>query len=291
MAAIVIDPRNIDDSIGSINAAKGDGFNLVGFEVTHPAVKSLLDLNFNRQHEADGDPTVSAVRETLELGVAGQNFVPVFDKTDLDAVAAYCVHVGFEDLDAGRLDQIHRYDTFAQGAASGIDETYDRMAPLGAIMFAVADYRSPIDQRIQWMRNWLQTGSEQGMEKYRAQFEEGFEKVRQAIACGDLSPVVEDGVCMMETDLEVGNLVLQIGYTFASVVCSRLPAQGKVVICQPSLGHTDIDVISARLNALEGGWAGPKGKMCCSPRKDGGTTLSFDVISRIVREETVAYQK
>jgi hypothetical protein len=31
--------------------------------------------------------------------------------------------------------------------------------------------------------------------------------------------------------------------------------------------------------------------MCCSPRKDGGTTLSFDVISRIVREETVAYQK
>jgi hypothetical protein len=229
----------------------------------------------------------------LELGVAGQNFVPVFDKTDLDAVAAYCVHVGFEDLDAGRLDQIHRYDTFSQGAASGIDEAYDRMAPLGAIMFAVADFRAPIDQRIDWMQKWLKTGSEEGMEQYRVTFEDGFKQVRAAISSGQLNPKLENGVVSMETDLEVGNLVLQVGYTFSPVVVSRIPSINKVVICQPCLGYTDIDAIGRRLNSLEesGGWAGPRGTMCCSPRKDGGTTLSFDVISRIVREETVAYQK
>jgi hypothetical protein len=290
--AIVINPQSPAAAVDAINMAKRAGLLIVGFEVTHPAVKSVLDLNFNRQHEPDGDPTISAVRETQQLGV-GKNFVPVFDKVDLDAVAAYCVYAGVEGLDVERLEMIHRYDSFTQGAASGIEEAYSRMAPLGAVMLAVADFRAHIEQRIEWMRNWLQTGSEEGMEKYRAQFEDGFAQVREAIASGDLNPVVEDGVCMMETDLEVGNLVLQIGYTFASVVCSRLPAQNKVVVCQHSLGHTSIDAIAARLNAAEGGnggWAGPKGKMCCSPR-EGGTQLPFAQICAIVQEVTRAYHQ
>ena len=288
--AIVIDPRNPQLAVEAITTAKGTyGLRVVGFEVTHPAVVKSLDKNFNRQHE--GNANVSAVAEAMEAAPSGCEFQPVFFKTDIDAIAAYCVHAGFEDLDGDRLDMIHRYDTFADGPAASVDEAYERMRPLGAVLLAMMDFRVHIDVRIQWMVQWLQTGLETGMESFRAQFEDGFAAVRTAITDGTLTSVVEDGVCAMETDLEVGNLLLQVGYTYSSVLVCRKPSTKKVTICQPCLGHTDLNEVKRRLNLEDReGWGGPSGTMCCSP-VDGGTEKSLQWVGNIVREVTRAYHQ
>lgn len=311
---IIVKPWDLDAAKAAITNAKNQGKKVIGFEVTHPAIKPLLGYNFNLQHEEDGNASISAIKEVKSLWfdhpayVYGdeENYIAVFEKLDIDAISAsiwyrneiprlkyawdcdpnvpmqfYSCQADKEAME--RLDLIHRYDTFANGAAANLDEAYNRVKPLGGIIAACNDCKETsrtgnlsMEELVKIISDWMYHGTEPA--KYQKEFEEQFETFRKGIEKGEVKMEVAEGLCVMESNFELGNLALQFGYTFARVVCSRLIDQNKIAICQPTPGNADIISIGNELTKLDGmepgkGWGGPKGMMAMSPRQ--GTKLNF----------------
>jgi len=288
----LLDPRNIPAAAEN-NAkifATGDVY---GVEVTVPALAGQCVENIDPQH-TDGNANLCAIElaVTKQLPEEGSTLATI--RADLDSIGAMAVmsdrmEFGFnneysiqESIDEGffkgledflyRIDKVAEADRFAHGGYPGpkplptIENPWpEGRSELSAIAAAVADFKTPLADRVAMMGNWLTSGEEPA--KYRDQVEKERLDLVNALEYGKICYDViadKDGgsdVAVVESSHRAATTV---GYLLAPVVIAYNPEfrQGpgepykKYTICQFEDKFVDIKAVREELNELEPGWGG-----------------------------------
>ncbi|MCL1789835.1 MAG: hypothetical protein FWG40_00500 [Peptococcaceae bacterium] len=131
---------------------------------------------------------------------------------------------------------------------------------LSAIALAVSDYKVPLVERVEWMRQWLLSGAEP--EGYRDKANSDRQGLIKALEDGTIK-VTHDGGCVAVVESSHRS-AMTIGYSLAPVVVAINPTFSfagnppvrKITICQYSAGYVDLQAVFAALSNLEPGWGG-----------------------------------
>ncbi len=278
----LLDPRpaSLQKELEKIQEWQQKGLEVIGFEVTVPALAAPLDLNIDPQHGAGGDSKKSCIWECTHGGAISSNLDPsssyvfVTVRADLDALGSMAVAadlVGSESS-MNRVDMIHNADAFTQAkgwAARPLFEGGFDTAELAAIALAIADFKVPMETRVKWAAEWLNEGVEP--EGYREQADKGRNEVRQALENGETTVKVNGSIAVVNSKLRAAT---SIGYSKAPVVIAINPefvfAGGaphrKITICQFEPGYLNLGAVFSELGE---GWAGsptiggsPQGQYC-----------------------------
>lgn len=174
-----------------------------------------------------------------------------------------------------RIALIASADKFARGAWPGqrplpttenpwpkeAEGSVDSTRSIAAIAAAVADFRIPLDQRVEWMMRWLTSGEEP--ESYRTKVEAERAEMIRALETSEISISLAAGdrIAVVESTHRAATAV---GYAHAPVVVALNPAfrlgQGephrKFTVCAYTAQVADIRGALAELAALEPGWGG-----------------------------------
>ena len=290
------------------NNAKILGPNTLGIEVTIPEFASRCGLgNIDPQH-TDGNVNLTAIEvaSNLELPPEGAKLATI--RADLDSLGAMAIldlrksmnedPSLFTDEEKetikNRVNIIADSDKFAHGSWPGVQplpkidslgtEGESRLAAIGA---SVADYKISVEDRVNWVKDWLAHGKEP--EKYRENWVAERTQISKALESGEIKVnVIADGkIAVVESTHRAGT---SIGYRLAPVVVAINPSfsfQGGAAHKKFTIGQFDptrVDLISVKkdLLELESGWGGsptiigsPQGK---------SSELSEETILEVVKK-------
>jgi hypothetical protein len=131
---------------------------------------------------------------------------------------------------------------------------------LAAVAACVSDFRLPLTDRVNLMKEWLFRG--RVPEGYLEQVTAERQQLIAALARGDVNiNVVGSAIVVVESTHRAATM---IGYHYAPVVVAVNPKfrlgdgdeHRKFTICQYSVGHVDLQGVQAALDELEPGWGG-----------------------------------
>lgn len=326
-----LDPRPDGDrgnfrtqQIEKLRSLRSDGWLLVGFEVTTPALAAEFDFNLDPQHGEGGDAATSCIK-AVSRGAYAPVLNEIFQndrrkiafatvRPDLDSLGAMAIALILHECQDGdsleelrdrvpqevfdRVEAVHDGDIHAAAPTwepspefwTGSPDTplaivgragswIPRMTDAGiaairasddgvfvAMHPAVADRTVPLETRVRWMKNWLESGAEP--DGYREAARADSEKILTALADGSTRVRVFDirgfkapGFAVVESRLPSAT---GIGYTVAPVLICYNPefpfTTGEVglkySVCQTAPGYADMAKFNRAIAALEPGWGG-----------------------------------
>ncbi len=282
MKFAVLDPRPIPAAAEANDRVFGLG-PVIGVEVTIPALASRCVINIDPQH-AGGNKDIAAIEAAMVVNLwenGDDEFTIVTVRPDLDSIGSMAVleirSDGYgRDLirnGLGRISQIATADKFARGGWPGPMSLPTNSDPwtnnsdcansrsLAAIAAAVADFRVPIRERVNMMKEWLLIGQEPL--SYRLQVERERQEMIAAIDSGAIKiiRIVGGRIAVVVSEHRAAT---SIGYSCAPVVIALNPAfrQGpgepyrKFTVCAFEAKYADIKSALAELAELEPGWGG-----------------------------------
>lgn len=310
-----LDPRTIPAAAEANEKVFGLG-KVFGIEVTVPALAAWCALgNIDPQH-SEGRPDRAAIEvaaglyENCHLPPEGAVLVTI--RPDLDVVGAMAIFAirrepWGEDLllsdDGGILERIiaiAEADRFAKGGWPGkkalptrenprLEESAlaESSKPLAAIAAAVADFKIPLDQRVEWMIDWLKDGAEP--DGYRNRVEKERTEMILALESGQIQ-VTEAANGKIAVVVSTHRSGTTIGYPVAPVVVALNPEfsfQGgpkhpKFTVCQFESGYVDLKAVVDELNALESGWSGSP-TIIGSPQ-GAASSLTIEEVVKVVEK-------
>jgi hypothetical protein len=292
----VLDPRpsELSKVIEQLNEWKNEGFTLIGFEVTVPEQSALLDLNIDPQHSG-GDASKSCIEEVFgtHWDINNSEVVCLTSRADLDSVGGMAIYAALNTSDQDisisfrdRVSLVHQADCFQYGAWSPqplFTQGYEK-SELAAIARAVSDFKMPLETRVRWMTDWLNSGTEP--DGYRAAYEKEGQQIKKALESGETKVDVYDYIAVVQSSLRAAT---SIGYAQAPVVIAlneQFPSKNgtyrKFTICQYSDEFIDMNKIVAELQALEPGWGGSP-SIIGSPQGES-SILAMSVVLEIVQK-------
>jgi hypothetical protein len=197
-----------------------------------------------------------------------------------------------------RVQMIATADKFARGEYAGPrslpteenpwcegTSTAESSRPLAAIAAAIADFKVPFTQRVEWMENWLLYGNEPG--SYRPQVECERAGMIAALEMGIIKHEVRAGG-KLAVVVSTHRSITEIGYSLAPVIVALNPEfrfgsgepHAKFTICQYSTGYVDLKSVFAELSALEASWGGSP--TIGGSRQGVNSTLTIDQVVEVV---------
>lgn len=308
----ILDPRT-DPKTGPQAAATNEallGSNTLGIEVTVPQLAQRCGLgNIDPQHsESLSDTAAIQVAETAQLPPDGSRLVTV--RADLDSVGAMALfeirrtqglldNLPLEvrqDI-AKRIALIAQADTFSKGNWPGPRQLPSSANPwpdeigtmesreLNPLAIAVSDFKTPIEDRVAIVRDWLLSGNVPQVFQERSIRER--EDVVRALENGTIKIQGTPGgkVAIVESSHRAA---LMLGYCLAPVVVATNPAfkQGpeepyvKHTVAQYAAGHVDTTKLLGILRAREPGWGGSP-TIIGSPQGFSSSLTSDEVASAV----------
>jgi len=302
----ILDPRinhpneQIKEQAHLANQTIFEKGNVMGIEVTVPALAEKCDLgNIDPQH-SEGNENMAAIEvaETMELPEGEVTFATV--RADLDSVGSMALialrQEGTEITDEikERVTKIADTDKFNNGPWPGKQELPSKENPwgddnkeLGAIAASTADFKFSMQDRVNTMKQWIQTGEEP--EGHRIQVEEERKEMVNALESGEIQveTVTDGGIALVESKHRAG---MQIGYSQAPVVVALNPEFGfgdspkvkKYTIAQFENGFVDLNKVKEDLNEQEPGWGGSP-TIIGSPQGES-SKLSKEDVAEIVEK-------
>ncbi len=277
-----LDPRGNKDA--EAKNAQLLGPNTLGVEVTVPNLAQRCGLgNIDPQHGAyKSDAAAIDVAAGVELPHDGSLLVTI--KPDLDSIGAMALMelrrsgVSFSsELGADvvrRLKLISVADRFDSGEWPGPRPLPSSKEPwpsghtvasstreLAAMAAVVADFKLPLELRVQRMMDWIVSGQEPA--EYRELVETQRRDMITALEDGDIRISVnpDGGVACVRSSHRGA---IQIGFCRSPVVlCENKkfsdngqPPYRKLTLAQFSDGYVDFQGVKEDLNKLEPGWGG-----------------------------------
>jgi len=318
---VAFDPRNIPEAAEN-NAKIFAAGDVYGIEVTIPALAEQCEGNIDPQH-TDGNVNLCAIELAVTKQLPEEGSILATVRADLDSIGAMAVlsnrlEFGFDTersmqdgIDEGyykgledflyRIDKIAESDKFAHGGYPGPrplptheNPWADGSSELGAIAAAVADFKTPLADRVAVMGKWLVSGEEPT--KYREQVEQDRLNLINALESGEIHVNVisaRDGVSDIAIVECSHRAATTVGYLRAPVVIACNPkfkqgpgeAYKKYTICQFEDKFVDIKAVREELNALEPGWGGSP-TIIGSPQ-GVSSQLSIEDVATIVEKHLV----
>lgn len=303
-----LDPRinhpneKIKEQANLANQAIFDKGNIMGIEVTIPGLAEKCDLgNIDPQHSENNENLAAIeVAETIELPEGEVTFATI--RADLDSVGSMAIislrQEGVEITDEirERVSKIADADKFNNGPWPGKKTLPSLESPwgddneeLGAIAASTADFKLSMQDRVEMMKQWIQTGKES--EQYRMQVKKEREEIVNALESGEIKvETVADGrIALIESKHRAG---MQIGYSQAPIVVALNPEFGfgdapkvkKYTIAQFENGFVDLKEVKEDLEKLEPGWGGSP-TIIGSPQGES-SKLSKEEVIRVVERHT-----
>lgn len=320
MLYLILDPRpvSLSQQQEMLREKKEHGFILCGFEVSVPALATEFGFNIDPQH-SEGDSQMSCILAIANGALApaiaqrletGKPMLWATVRPDLDSIGAMAIQLminecGEETLAAcadrvspevfERVQRIHRADCsrtdkwekrplFSQDTPG-----YEHNESLGGIAKAVADYKIPLEQRVQWMYAWLESGVEP--EGYREAWLKEWDEIKSALESGATRVNVEASgkYAIVNSKLRAAT---SIGYAHAPVlICynpefPHNPKEGvfgmKYSVCQYTEGYADLTAFKDEMKKIEEGWGGSP-TIVCSPQGEP-STLSPEVVAEVLQK-------
>jgi len=280
-----------------------DKGNVMGIEVTIPSLAEKCDLgNIDPQH-SDSNENLAAIEvaETIELPEGEVTFVTI--RADLDSIGSMALLLlrkeGTEITPEikERIIKIADADKFNNGPWSGKQSLPSPGSPwgddneeLGAMAASTADFKLSLKDRVDMMKQWIETGEES--EKYRIQVEDERKEIVSALESGEIQvETVADGrIALVESKHRAG---MQIGYSQSPIVIAFNPEFGfgdspkvkKYTIAQHENGYVELNKVKEELEQLEPGWGGSP-TIIGSPQGES-SKLSKEQVIEIVEKHTM----
>ena len=278
MKYFVINPK---DANGAEAFLKTNYDNTYGIEVVG-RYADMVKVNLDPQHGGMGEKlNIAAARMAVNFSILPTNdTIFVISRVDPDALAAIVVlkdrasgklnnEKGYPEDMAIRLDLLSSIDEFNKESwkpqrlpskeekwPNGFSKTYSAIA---ALCF---DFKTPIEDRIEGMRNYLYTGEVE--EKYLKKVDEERDDFINKLETGEIkfSNEINPEICLVETNTRYASAV---GYSVSPIfigISDKFNFQGteirKVTVAQYCEGYLDMENLQKELNTLEPGWGGPK---------------------------------
>jgi len=251
------------------------GANTLGIEVTIPKLAEKLELgNIDPQHTEGKDE--AAIEAALVFPLPEKkdiNFVTI--RADLDSVGAMAVislrahgqKITEEVFE--RIKKIAVADKTKKEKWPGPQPLPSKETPwsfgeseLAAIAAEVADFKVPLEKRVEAVKNWLLTGKKS--EKYRKQVNEERENLIKALENNEIKvkTYANDSIALV---ISKHRAATSIGYNYSPVVLALNPefsfpgskeSYKKFTISQFDSGFIDLNKVKEELNKLEPGWGG-----------------------------------
>lgn len=287
----VLDPRNLPAATAANDAIFASG-PVLGIEVTIPALAARCMLgNIDPQHSGQQDADKAAIEAAISAPMPPDGATLVTVRADLDSVGAMAVFETrrflLEKTGGGcdvpnffcqsQVQKVATADKFARGSYPGpqplptaentwpAEGSADSTKELAAIAAAVADFKVPLEKRVETMKKWFFCGEENTKEL--APYREKVERERQ-----DLIKALADGTIRAKrVEFANGALALvesthraatSVGYSLAPVVVALNPSfklgagepHRKFTVCAYEAGKfADIKSALVELDNLERG--------------------------------------
>ncbi|MDO8728281.1 MAG: hypothetical protein Q7K26_00150 [bacterium] len=300
----VLDPRNIPEAKSSNEKLLGP--NTLGIEVTIPALAKECGLgNIDPQH-TEGKSDKAAIEVAIDyepLPPQGTTMVTI--RADLDALGSMALldlkvrGINIDENMKERISRIAESDKFARGEWPGprplpsLDKLFDdsmantesdsRLAPIAA---AIADFKVPVQERVELMKEWLLMGKEP--QSYREKWIKEREEIAKAIAEKRITIDTEDN--KISKVISSHRAATSLGYYLSPIVVALNPEfrfqesepHRKFTISQFKTGYLDLKVVADVLNKSETGWGGSQ-TIIGSPQGTG-SKLEIETIMEIVKK-------
>jgi hypothetical protein len=252
---------------------------IMGIEVTVPELAEYCDLgNIDPQHtDRNTDLAAIELAQTIEIPEGDVTFTTI--RPDLDSIGSMALlTLRRDDFDftsemLNRIKRIADSDKFANGDWPGVRNLPTKQSmyensdspsdseTLSAIAAATSDFKVSLEQKVEWLKDWIVSGQEP--EGYREQVIAERQKLADALESGDIKiNTAKDGsYCVVESGHRAAT---SLGYTQAPVVVALNPLfkfgdsepVKKFTISQFKLGYIDLNSALEELNQLEEGWGG-----------------------------------
>ena len=261
----------------------------LGAEVTVPEFAALLtEGNIDPQHSGS-DIGTAAIEAAVAWPLPSSGTTIVTVRPDADSFGVMAVlslrgegvmidgEIAERVAEIGLADRTH---TEWDPAGDPVD-----VSPLSALKARVADFRIPLEERVEAVREFLLTGEFAGWKDVANRVEQ---ERRETVGLLDDVALAESGrVAVITTASRFGTAA---AYAHADVVVAVNPGfrfQGgdphrKVTVAQRKLGNIDLKGVFAALSEVEPGWGG-------SPTVGGSpqgvsSVIPTDEIVRVVEE-------
>lgn len=277
----LLDPRDVLAGVAYLRDNEA-----LGLEVTIPELATACRLgNIDPQHTGR-DARRAAIEDVVTVALPPAGTVLITVRPDADAIGSMAVleaRAAGEPVDPARVGLIAEADKEAVGPWPGpgrirVDEVTD-VAVVNAVCM---DHRTPLEDRVSAVRQWLTGGTIPGGEEIRARLRD------EAAAALAATKVTEnDGVAAVTSTHRKG---VDIGYQHAPVVVATNPSfrwQGGPAHVKHTVARwntsqpMDWAGMLAALRQAEPGWGGSS-SICGSPQ-GVGSTLSQEQVVEIVR--------
>lgn len=292
MKIITIDPRPA--SLDAMAALLEQSVPVYGVEFTLPRLAHLIAENIDGQHNTNGGRAAIEIAQHCALPPADATYAVVRPDPDaLGAIAVLEMRRGtmLPQSVQGRIQFIARHDAFQFGEWPGPRDPETLTKDPESLTFAALstlcmDFKTPIEQRVEKMRVWLETGDCAGLA-------DAIAKVQRdtATSASDAEVITcESNVVALQAHTMGAT---SIGYCYAPVVIIandrfRFPGVDgehlKYTVCQFQSGrHVDLPAVVADLNALEqsGGTWGGSPAIIGSPQGVSSTLTMKQVIGAV----------
>jgi hypothetical protein len=310
---VILDPRITHPKFGEqakdANAKLFSAGKVMGIEVTIPELASQCELgNIDPQH-TDNDINTAAIElaRIIEMPEGDITFATI--RPDLDSIGSMALltmrkeGAEFNEDMLRRIDKIATSDKFANGDWPGIrnlptkDNMYEESdsatdsETLAAIAAATGDFKVSVDKKVEWLRQWIETGAEP--EGYREQVSLNRLKLANALEDGQIKiePATDNSYCVVESTHRAAT---SLGYTQAPVVVAMNPEfifgesdpVKKFTISQFKDGYLDMKSLFQELSEMEEGWGGSP-TIGGSPQ-GASSALSVEDVVSVVKKHTIS---
>lgn len=271
----LFDPRPIP-AAGEANEKIFNLGDVYGIEVTVPALAARCVMNIDPQHIGNNVHT-AAIEEAVFAALPPKGSVLATVGADLDSVGSMAIlELRSEGVDLSpilrRIEEVAESDKFAHGGWPGPQPLPSREDPwplktasaeaapqLAAIASAIADFKIPFDQRVEWMKVWLLSG--EAPAGYEEKVQKEREELIRALESGEIRMEDRNGIAVVVSTHRAGTT---IGYSIAPVAVLLNPEFGfgpgpkvkKFTVCQFEVGYVDLKKVFAELSQVESGWGG-----------------------------------
>jgi hypothetical protein len=280
-----------------LDAAKAEGFSLVGVEVTEKAFSSQLHLNIDPQH-AEG-LNLSASKKIFDDGVMVEaEKVALFTtRLDPDSVGGMALVVATlrrqrHLILPERVDEINRIDTSKTDgweARPIREDVMPEVSDYHSLSEYYSDRNASLEAKVLTTLAWLKGDDvSETLKAASAGALKNKQLLGDALKSGAAQvTITPSGVAVFKGPGYGG---AAFGYKFSPVavlfdaVGSRNGGQPKWTVCQFSAGYADISAIQQELNQLEtaaGKW-GPGGATTGSPQNEA-SCLTEEVILEVIQ--------
>ena len=230
----------------------------LGIEVTISAIAALCSLgNIDPQHSDSGNADVAAIDAAMDwpLPPAGSTLVTI--RADLDSIGAMAVlllRAADQAFSLRKVSAISSYDRFVVGPWQAQQPEPDW--EIRALNARIGDFRTPLDERVALMANWLCGAVSLADEAAAA---EAYAS-RAAAAC----TITMHGMVALVTSAIPSRTPIDLAYERAPIVIlhnpeARIaggPAHRKYSVCVWPGTPIDIAALLAALRRYEPGWGG-----------------------------------